>query len=99
MNPLDRQLQLLLTAAATAARPVAARAPFGVEAPVLAHWLCRSHAANDVAQVLLPLLRRAFFCACVLMLLSIAFSYRAIVSGENEEVAIANSTVDLTLLP
>jgi len=33
------------------------------------------------------------------MLVSIAFSYRAIVSGEDDEVLIANAAVDLTQLP
>ena len=48
---------------------------------------------------LLPSLRRAALCACLLMLISMVFGYRAILNGENDETAIANSALDLSLLP
>ena len=98
MNSINQQLSLLLKSAARAPRQPVGEAPFGLESQVLAQWR-RPGATGDLAHLLMPLLRRAVFCACLLMLLSIAFSYRAITGGENEEVIIANSTVDLTLVP
>ena len=59
----------------------------------------RLYTAGELTQVLLPLLRRAAVCACLLMLLSLAFGYGALLTGENDEVTLANSAVDLTLLP
>jgi hypothetical protein len=100
MNSINQQLERLLKSAARAPRrPLPREAPFVVEAKVLARWRSLPGGAVDLAHVLLPLLRRAALCACLLMLLSIAFSYRAILAGENDEVTLANAAVDLTLLP
>jgi hypothetical protein len=99
MNSIDQQLEQLLNSAARAPRNLPRETPFRVEAKVLAQWRSRPGGAGEVAHFLLPLLRRAALCACLLMLVSIAFSYRAITNGENDEAAIANSAVDLTLLP
>ena len=99
MSRNDQALERLFKSAARAARPLPQEAPFTLEAKVLAQWRASASGAGDLAQSLLPLLRRAALCACLLMLLSIAFSYRAFNGGEDEEVAIANSAVDLTALP
>ena len=99
MNSIDRQLEQLLHAAARAPKTPPGDAPFALQAKLLAQWRSAGTGAGDLGQLLLPLLRRAAICACLLMLASIAFSYRAIVSGEDDEVLIANAAVDLTQLP
>ena len=99
MNSTNQQLERLLKSAARASRPLPDEIPFATQARVLAHWRRLPSGAGDLAQMLLPLFRRAALCACLLMLLSIAFSYRTILSAENEEVILANAAVDLTLLP
>jgi hypothetical protein len=99
MNSINQQLERLLKSALRAPRALPVGTPFAVEAKVLAHWRDLPGGAMDFAQILLPLLRRAALCACLLMLLSIAFSYRTILIGENDEVTLANAAVDLTLLP
>ena len=99
MNSPNQQLDRLLRSASRALRPLPAEAPFSVQSRVLAHWRILPAGAVDFGCILLPLLRRAALCACLLMLLSIAFSYHVIIAGEDEAVMLANSAVDLTLLP
>ena len=99
MKELDQQLERLFNSAARAPRNLPSQAPFVVEAKVLAQWRSWPSGAGDLGHFLLPFLRRAALCAGLLMLVSIAFSYRALLSGENDEAAIANSAVDWTLLP
>jgi len=97
MNSINEQLQRLLQAAARAPRHLPDEAPLALQSKVLAHWRC---GAADLPHLLvLPMLRRAAFCACLVMLLSLAFSYSAILNPENDEAIMANSAVDLTLLP
>lgn len=99
MNSVNAQLEDLLQAAARAPRNPPQPAPLALESRVMACWRRGTSGAADITHTLLPLLRRAAFCACLLMLLSIAFSYRTILNGDAEEVMIANSAVDLTVLP
>jgi len=99
MNSTDHQLEQLLHAAARAPKTPPGEAPFALQAKLLAQWRSAGTGAGDIGQFLLPLFRRAAICACLLMLVSIAFSYRSIVSGEDDEVQIANAAVDLTQLP
>jgi len=99
MNSDQDPLHRLLDSAALAPRPLPVRVPMALETRVMAHWRRLPFEAGDLSLTLLPSLRRAAFCACLLMLLSIALSYRAITNGEDDVVMIANSAVDLTLLP
>jgi len=99
MNPINQQLECLLNSAARAARPLPERAPSALEAQVLAGWRGGLDGARDGTHILLPVLRRAVLCACLLMLLSLGLGYRALVNSDSDEISIANSTVDLTLLP
>ena len=94
-DPLAR----LLNAAARAPRDLPASPPSTIARTVLTHWRQAHARPSDDAQLLLPLLRWAVLCACLLMLVSIAFSFEFGPSSENDEVAYANSAVDLTLLP
>jgi hypothetical protein len=99
MDPMNDPLARLLQAAARAPRDLPASAPSAVERKVLAHWRQLAHKTGDDAQLLLPVLRWAALCACLLMIVSIAFSVEFGSRGETDEVAYANSAVDLTLLP
>src|SRR5438552_14292483 len=99
MNSINQQLDHLLKSAARAPKAPSGEAPFAMQSRILAQWRSVPAGGGDLAQLLLPLLRRAALCACLLMLVSIAFSYRAIINGENDEVIIANAAVDLTQLP
>jgi len=99
MNPTHQQIERLLNSAARAPRPETGEVPFSLESKVLAGWRGVSAGAGHFAHVLLPLLRRAALCACLLMLLSIAFSYRSILPADNDETSLANAALDLTLLP
>lgn len=99
MNSTQHQLNRLLAAAARAPRALSDEVPFALEAKVMASWRRLPAGAGEIPHLLLPFLRRAAVCACLLMLLSIAFSYRDIIAGENVEATLANSAVDLSLLP
>jgi len=99
MNPTNRTLARLLKSASRVCRPLPKRAPFAVESRIVAQWRALAAAPGDVMHFLLPSLRRAALCACLLMLISMVFGYRAILNGENDETAIANSALDLSLLP
>jgi hypothetical protein len=99
MNSLDRQLDCLMQSAARAPRALPTEPSFAMESRVLGYWRRLPTGAGDLAQVLLPLLRRAALCACLLMLLSLAFGYEALLTVDNDEVTLANSAVDLTLVP
>ena len=99
MNSPNQVILRLLDGAARAPRPTACEVPLTVQYKVLAHWRGLAAAPGDIAHLLFPLLRRAALCACLLMLLSIVFGYHAILSGDVDEMTLANSAVDLTLLP
>ena len=99
MIPAREQFERLLRGAAQVRRPLASGAPFGVESKTIAFWRSLPGGEGDLYSFLLPLLRRAALCACLLMLLSIAFSYRALLTSEEEDGLLANATVDLNWLP
>ena len=98
MNSLDPRLERLLNSAAQAPRNSPQGPPPEIALRVLAHWRGLG-GAGDIPQFLLPLLRRAALCACLLMIASVVCSYRAFHIGDNDAVILANSAVDLTLLP
>jgi|ERR1051326_2346220 hypothetical protein len=99
MNPIEEQLDRLLKSAARAPRHLPCQAPLALRRQMVTQWRRGGAGRGDVAQFLLPSLRWAAAGACLLMFLSLALNYRAIVTAENEEIAIANSAIDLTLLP
>ena len=99
MNSLNQQLERLLKSASRTPRPAAPEASFALQTRVLAHWRSLPAGTGDLGNVLLPLLRRAALCACLLMLVSLAFSYRGITIPEDEAATLANSALDLSLLP
>jgi hypothetical protein len=99
MNRVNEQVDLLLDAAAHAPRHLREEPSLAVEHKVISDWRGLHCRTVDTAQVFLPLLRRAVICACLLMLLSIGLSYRSFTNADMDDVIMANSAVDLTLLP
>ncbi len=97
MNRINQHWQRLFRAAARAPRDWPAEPPFGFEARVLAGW--RSALAADDSALLLALLRRAFVCACLMMLLSVAVHYGFLTDPTPNELAVADSAIQMSLLP
>jgi len=93
MNSMNRDLDRLLRAAATAPEPEPQALPFAVEARVLAQW--RRGGAPDAWFSVLPVLRRGLACACVLTLAVLALSLRQINQTPNDELAFPGVVVNL----
>jgi hypothetical protein len=96
MKRIDDCLQRLLDAAARAPGEPVPETPFHLEAAVLAEW--RMAQVCDHAALVLPLLRRAFLCACAIVLISGAFSLRHLAEGSPNELVIVDSVFQLTLM-
>lgn len=96
MNSMNRNLDRLLRAAATAPAPETAALPFAVEARVLARW--RRGGTVDEWLGLRPVLRRGLACACVLTLAVVALSLREMRHTAAEELAFPNAVVNLALM-
>jgi hypothetical protein len=75
MNEGNQQLDRLLKAAARAPQSVIAPASFALEARVMAGW--RSARSTEDAVMLISWFRRAVVCACLVMLLSLVWSYNS----------------------
>ena len=96
MNHNDRCLQQLFRAAARAAHPLPAEAPFDLEQRVLAAW--REGLGEDVYDLFIPLVRAAVVCACAIMLLSAGFALHAWSEAPPNELVLLDSAIQLTLL-
>jgi hypothetical protein len=90
-DPLDR----LFRAAARATRPETAGASAAVEARVLSAW--RAGAIGDFGAMLVFWLRRAVAMACVLVLLSAAWSLRQAAETTVDAASLADSAVQMAL--
>lgn len=97
MNEINHPLQRLFRAAAQAPRDLPLPPDFGFESRVLADWRSSWMAGDD--SVLITLLRRAFLCACLMVLLSFAVNYRFLTDSAPSELAIADSAIRMSLLP
>ena len=97
MKPHDNSLERLFKSAARASRPLPSKAPFAVEARVLAQWRRQSPEADELFS-LLPLFRRGLTLACLIAVASMAFTYAG---GQTmpEEDAILNSVSEINYLP
>ncbi|HEX4644477.1 MAG TPA: hypothetical protein VH598_02600 [Verrucomicrobiae bacterium] len=95
MNLIDDQLQRLFKAAAQTERSGLESAPFVIETRVIAGW--RAGLAAEGRDLLLAWCRRATVCACLLMLLSLAWNYRQTTTGQNDELAQADSAMRMAL--
>lgn len=95
MKRTDDCLERLFKAASLAPRGLPSEVPFHLEASVLAEWrFCRP---VDHAAFVLPLVRRAFVCACAIVLVSAAVSLLQRDSGLNE-LGIVDSEIQLSLM-
>jgi hypothetical protein len=95
MNPIDQSLERLLRAAAQAPESIPCEAPFPLETRILAAW--RSGGSEEPSGTLDPLLRRAFYCACGILLLAIAFSLHSGSEPPPNEILMMDSAIELTL--
>ncbi|EEF59893.1 hypothetical protein [Pedosphaera parvula] len=101
MKQNDNQLDRLFRAAARSPRMEVGAPSFKLEAQVLAGW--RSLQPGEDMTMLIVWFRRAVACACLLMLLSLAWNYSDR-SGSNDRAgetadafSIADSAVTLAL--
>lgn len=95
MNPVDKQLDRLLKAAARAPRPVAG-AVFGLETRVLAHW--RAALRNEGGEFLVTWFRRATICAVILAVASVAWNYHD-AGGRSSAELVADSAMGIGMEP
>jgi hypothetical protein len=95
MNELDdHRLVRLLKSAAQAPRDEPAEMPFGFDTRVLAHW--RSTQTDDSGNRMM-VFRWALSCSLVLMLGSVAFSYKTLTTPVSTEFVVANSAIEMNL--
>ena len=94
MNEFGGRLGRLLKSAAQAPRDVPAELPFGFDTRVLAHW--RSARDGDSGKRL-AVFRWALSCSLVLMMGSVAFSYKTLTTPVSTEFAVANSAIEMNL--
>jgi hypothetical protein len=91
-DALDRLFQ-----AARQAPESCLQLPTGFEGRVIAAWRHAS-AEEDIAWVL-ALLQRAILAACLIALLSVAFSYLPARETNQNELALADTAIKMSLLP
>jgi hypothetical protein len=94
MNQPDSGLERLLRAAARASSPTPSVVPPLLENQMLACWRASSNDLNSVA--LLSLLRRAFFCAWIIILATAVLSLGSLHDAAHE-MAIVDSALHSTL--
>ena len=93
MNECEDRLSRLLKSAAQAPRHVPAELPFGFDTRVLAHW----RSAREDSRKRMIVFRWALSCSLVLMLGSVAFSYKTLTTPVSAEFAVANSAIEMNL--
>jgi hypothetical protein len=97
MNHLDQSLRRLFMAAARAPQKDTPALPFAVEAGTLARW--RAGIAEESADFLVVLFRRAVLCAGVIMLASIGWSRLDVRDDPAETSVRAHYQIALQVLP
>jgi hypothetical protein len=95
MNPIDDQLNRLFMAAARARKPGLEATAVFLETRAFAGW--PGGRAAEGRDFLLAWFRRATVCACLLMLLSLAWNYRQATTGPGDELSQADSTMRMAL--
>jgi len=96
MKPND-PLQRLFHAAARVPRAVPATAPLAVQNGALAGW--RRSRAEDEWMGFLPLFRRGLAFAVLLLLVSLAFSFRGLDEEPSDELGLLDSEIELEMTP
>jgi len=95
MNPIDDQLNRLFMAAARARMPGVKAVPLVFETRAFAGRT--GGRAVEGRDFLLAWFRRATVCACLLMLLSLAWNYRQATTGTSDELSQADSAMRMAL--
>ena len=97
MNAGEDHLKRLFKSASLAPRVQPGTLPFAIEARVLAQW--RALPREFSIGLLLPLLRQAFICACVVMAATLATLSLLEMPGQSADVwTVSNAFVNLALL-
>jgi hypothetical protein len=96
MNRSDSCLNRLFRAAARAEQSLPAEAPFWLETQVIAAW--RQGIAAEPALLILPLIRRAFLCACAIVVASAAFTIHSLREPPPSELVFVDSAIQWNLL-
>jgi hypothetical protein len=99
MNHAEFCLQRLFRAARRARSPLPVEVPFALEARVLGAWRRGLDAEEDEAG-LLPIVQKAFLCACAILVITAGVSFYALRErpAPSDEAVIVDSAIQLTLM-
>ena len=98
MNPLDFSLDRLFRAAGQFRPPLPAEAPYHLETRILGAW--RRGLEAERLSLAIPLVRKAFLCACAILIISAAWTLSSLreASPAPDELVNVDSAIQLTLL-
>ena len=74
-----------------------AEMPFGFDTRVIAVW--RTHADDEESSLWVPLLRGALVCSVLIVALTVAMNYQTLNEREPTSLAIADSAIQVSMLP
>jgi hypothetical protein len=74
-----------------------AEMPFGFDTRVIAGW--RAQVDDGESSLWVPLLRGALVCSVLIVALTVAMNYQTLKEREPTSLAIADSAIQLTMLP
>jgi hypothetical protein len=96
MSSPDSCLRRLFEASARCSPPLPCEAPFWMEARILEAW--RRERGAEIVLWAMPLVRRAFVCAWVIIAVSTALSIRSFTQAPANELVIVDSAIKLSLM-
>jgi hypothetical protein len=97
MNSPDSCLRRLFEAASRASEPLPLEAPFWMESQILHAWRTEKP-QTDVVLWPMPLVRKAFVCACVIIAVSTALTMHSLKETPANELVIVDSAIKLCLM-
>src|SRR5690349_770136 len=96
MSSPDSCLRRLFAAARCTSEPLPTEAPFWMETQILNAW--RAERQAEVALWSMPLVRKAFVCAWVIIAVSTALSLHTLREAPASELVVVDSAIKLSLL-
>src|SRR5947209_6605018 len=96
MNATDFCLRRLLRGAAGVEESLPAEAPFWLEAQVMASW--RASGTAEPGLNFLPVIRKAFVCACAVVVITAAFTVQTFREPPPSELIVLDSAIQWHLL-
>lgn len=96
MNAIDSCLHRLFQAAAGVEESLPAEAPFWLEAQVISGW--RAARAVEPGLILLAVIRKAFLCACAVVVITAAFTLQTFREPPPSELVVVDSAIQWQLL-